>query len=193
MQQPAIDNWLREMVAVIEQTNVAELERAVDLLFDTYRAGRTILVCGNGGSASTASHLACDFQKATVAPGAARVRCISLVDNVASLTAWGNDNSFDEVFSQPLRSLAAPGDTLIVISASGNSPNVLCALAAARDMRVRTIALLGFGGGQAASLVDVPVVLESRDYGWVESAHLVLEHVLTYALRDRVRRGAAGG
>lgn len=191
MSHERVHAWLEEMARVIEEIPVAEVEQALELLLDAYRGRHTVFVCGNGGSASTATHLACDFQKATIAPGAARLRCFSLADNVASLTAWGNDVSFDEVFAQPLRSLAVAGDVLIVISASGNSPNILCVLSAAQELGVRTIGLLGCGGGRAGSLVDVAVVLQSRDYGWVESAHLVLEHVLTYGLRSRIAQSSS--
>lgn len=160
--------------------NVGALARVVDALVTVQRRGGVIYTAGNGGSAATASHLALDLQKA------ARARAMSLTDNSGLLTAWGNDTSFDRVFAGQLEVLGRKEDGVIVISVSGSSPNLIALLDVAREKGMTSIGLLGSDGGRAAGLVDAAVIVPSDDYGWVESAHTVLHHVLTYALRDAV-------
>lgn len=152
-----------------------------------HAAGRRVFLAGNGGSAATASHLACDLAKTTLGPPggppARRFRALALTDNVPLLTAWGNDVGYEAVFAEQLRNLAEPGDLLVVVSASGNSPNILAALAAARALGLRTAGLLGFGGGAAAGLADVAVVVPGDQYGYVEDLHLALGHLVTAHFR----------
>jgi D-sedoheptulose 7-phosphate isomerase len=142
-----------------------------------------VLVAGNGGSASTASHLACDLGKTVLGANptarASRFRVVSLADNVAVLTAWANDEGYETVFAEQVKMLGRPGDVLIVISASGNSPNIIAAVHAAHERGLETIGLLGYDGGAAKHLVDDAIVIACHDYGHVESAHLVLGHLLT--------------
>jgi D-sedoheptulose 7-phosphate isomerase len=104
---------------------------------------------------------------------------VSLADNVSLLTAWANDEGYDTVFAEQVKALGQASDVLVVISVSGNSPNVLASLRAGRDRGMTTIGLLGGGGGEAVKLVDDAIVVDSDDYGHVESAHLVLAHLLT--------------
>lgn len=168
------------------------IEDARTRLEKAFEEGRTIFVAGNGGSAATASHMACDFQKTTLAKEHGRIskrmRCIALSDNVPLITAWGNDVSYDEIFGQQLRNLANPGDLLLVITASGNSPNILNALGAAKELGVSSIGFLGFEGGKALPMCDCSVVVKSSDYGVIEDAHSVLMHMITAALRESVLR-----
>ena len=161
------------------------LARAVDLLVTVQRGDGVIYTAGNGGSAATATHLALDLQKA------AGARAISLSDNAGLLTAWGNDTSFDRVFAEQLELLGREGDGVIVMSVSGSSPNVIALLDVAREKGMRSVGLLGCDGGRAAALVDVPVIVPSDDFGWVESVHTVLHHALTYALRDAATEAQA--
>jgi D-sedoheptulose 7-phosphate isomerase len=153
------------------------------MLAEARGEGRTIFIAGNGGSASTASHFALDLQKAG-GSSTVMTRALSLSDNMGLITAWGNDTSFDQVFVEQLRRVGQPGDVLVVVSVSGNSPNLLEALDWARSNKMGTLGLLGKDGGKALASVDSAVVVPSDDYGWVESAHLALHHILTYALRD---------
>lgn len=182
MMYDQVEEWLEGARKAIESVDAAAVARAGRALAEVRFRGGTIFIAGNGGSASTANHFACDLQKATRIEGRG-TRAISLSDNAALLTAWGNDVSFDSVFSEQLRLLAAPGDALVLFSVSGSSPNLLEALAAAREMNLTTVALLGRGGGHAAPMVDHAIIVSSEDCGWVESAHLVLEHVLTCYVR----------
>lgn len=175
--------WLREAAQAITGIDPEAVEQAASLLLETRRRDGTIFVAGNGGSAATASHLALDLQKAGRAPDGSGTRALSLADSMGLITAWGNDTSFDRVFAEQLEVLARSGDALVVISVSGSSPNLVCLLDAARRLGVASVGLLGGSGGKARSMVDVPVLVPSDDYGWVESAHVVVHHVLTYAMR----------
>ncbi len=176
--QSDLAGLLGEAAAALKSVDVGSLVRAVNALADVRSRDGVIYTAGNGGSAATASHLALDLQKA------AGVRAVSLSDNPGLITAWGNDASFDRVFAGQLEVLGRDGDGLIVISVSGSSPNLIALLEVAREKGMTSVGLLGRDGGRAAALVDVPVVVPSGDYGWVESVHTVLHHVLAYALRD---------
>ena len=149
---------------------------------------RTVFTVGNGGSAATAAHLATDLCKSIAVDGQPGVRAVSLADNVALLTAWANDTSYDQSFSGPLRCYLAPGDILIAISASGRSPNVLEAVRAADSLGAVTIGLSGFGGGVLAQIAQISLVVDAFDYGLVEDVHLSVGHALTAALKARLRQ-----
>lgn len=177
-----VRSWLTDAAGVIASVDADAVVGAVGALLEVRGAGGTIFVAGNGGSASTASHLALDLQKWVRTDGRG-TRAISLSDSIGLITAWANDTDFERVFAEQLATLAAPGDALVVFSVSGSSPNLLAALQTARERHIVTVGVLGKDGGRARALVDHAVVVPSDDYGWVESAHLVLEHVLTYSLR----------
>jgi len=152
-------------------------------------------VVGNGGSAATASHMTADFQKTVLGKEigiSRRIKAIALSDNVPVITAWGNDFGYDLIFSEQLRTLAEPGDLLIVITASGNSPNIVAALEAAKQLGVATIGLLGFQGGKSKALCDAPIVVESTNYGIIEDAHSIFMHMMTAAMRDTVQQNSGG-
>ncbi|MEX0788794.1 MAG: histidine phosphatase family protein, partial [Anaerolineales bacterium] len=157
-------------------------------LLDEMRLDRdaTVFVFGNGGSASTASHMANDLSKAPVREGRRRPRVVSLSENVALMTAWSNEDSFTSMFEQQVRSLVRSGDLVIAISAIGKSPNVLAAARRARECGATVAALVGFDGGDLAKICDEAVLVDSFDYGWVESVHLCLEHYITCLLRAHV-------
>lgn len=178
-----VDAYLQDVSQHLRSIRPEAIVRSAERLLRAYREGAQILVAGNGGSASTASHLACDLAKTVlgVDPGArsSRFRVVSLADNVALLTAWANDVGYESVFAEQVKSLGQPGDMLIVVSASGSSPNIVAAARAARERGLETIGLLGFDGGEVKQLLDEHVVVDCADYGHIESAHLVLGHLLT--------------
>jgi D-sedoheptulose 7-phosphate isomerase len=184
MQRTIVSDWLRTCADVVAAIDADAMAKASAALIETRRRGGTIFTAGNGGSAATASHLALDLQKAARANGGRGTRALSLSDSMGLVTAWGNDTSYDRVFAEQLDVLANAGDALVVISVSGSSPNLVTLLDTARRRQVTSIGLLGRSGGEARALVDIPVLVPSDDYGWVESAHVVLHHVLTYAVRD---------
>jgi D-sedoheptulose 7-phosphate isomerase len=183
----AAARWLREAAQAIKGIDAESVEQAAALLVETRSRDGTIFVAGNGGSASTASHLALDLQKAGRANGGRGTRALSLADSIGLVTAWGNDTAFDRVFAEQLEVLGRPGDALVVVSVSGSSPNLVTLLATASRLGIRTVGLLGRRGGAARELADVAVLVPSDDYGWVESAHVALHHALTYAVREAAR------
>ena len=171
---------------------IAEVARVAEEMLRARAAGRTVYVLGNGGSASTASHAATDWRKPSHDGDSGGLNVVSLVDNVALLTAWANDTSFDNVFAAQLESLLKPGDVVIAVSGSGNSPNVLRAVEAARRRGGVTIGFAGFDGGALANLVDICVVVPCDHQGMIEDVHMVMVHALTVALRQAVALPAEG-
>ena len=162
----------------------AAVHDVVNLLHQARLAGKQIFVMGNGGSASTASHLACDLNKNTVAPNYPRFRVISLTDNMAFFSACANDFSYEDVFAEQLANFVREDDIVIAISSSGNSPNVLKAVKLARAHKAITVGWSGYDGGKLAGLVDIPIVVASHSIEQIEDIHLMLEHMITAALRN---------
>ena len=143
---------------------------------------RRIFIFGNGGSAANASHFAVDVIKSTIRPDQPRYKIICLNDNMPTVTAYSNDVSYEVIFSEPLASLAEPGDVAIAISGSGNSPNVLRAMDTAKDMNLTRIGLTGFAGGRLKDKCDVCVIVPSDSMQVIEDAHLVILHSVFLAL-----------
>jgi D-sedoheptulose 7-phosphate isomerase len=170
--------------ALVEPYLVEGVSRIVPILLRARAAGRTVFFFGNGGSASTASHFVVDISKVAARGDAPRIRCVGLSDNVPSLTAWGNDSDYSRIFSEQLKILAQRGDVAVALSGSGNSPNVLEAVRAARELGVTTIGLTGIGGGKLKDLVDVAVVVPSNSMQHTEDVHVAILHLLTAYLRD---------
>lgn len=177
-------DYVRAFTAILEQLDLDALERAIETIRLARVRENTIFVAGNGGSASTASHWVNDLCKATRVRGAPPVRMISLNDNISWLTALANDEGYERVFAGQLETLARPGDLLLVISASGNSANLLRAVETARARGVGSLAFLGFDGGLLRDAVDDYVLIptESGAYGLVESGHSLIGHILTVCL-----------
>jgi len=177
-------DFLQDVENLLQRVDPASIERLVDVLRSARERGATIYVAGNGGSAATASHLVNDLGKATKATGRRPMRVVSLSDNISWITALGNDEGFERIFSGQLENYAEPGDVLIMISAGGNSPNLVRAVELARARGMTTVALLGFDGGVLKEAVDVPMWIRSANgaYGAVESVHLILCHALVTCL-----------
>lgn len=154
------------------------VDRVVDVLAAANSAGQTIFICGNGGSAATATHFGCDLAKRPIVKGQPRFRVIALTDNNALMTALSNDIGYEAVFSEQLIPLVRKGDVVIGISGSGNSPNVLNAMQVAKDAGATTIGFSGYNGGKLAPMVDVSVHIASFDMAMVEDVHLMLEHAI---------------
>ncbi len=149
-----------------------------ELLYRAYRNEKQVFTLGNGGSASTASHMAADLAKNTIGPNMRRFHILSLNDNQAMLTAIANDLGYEHVFREQLQSLIRAGDLLIAISGSGNSPNVLNAIRYAQRQSAEVVGILGFDGGKAAAMVDLAIVVPSDHYGVVEDVHLIINHIV---------------
>ena len=162
------------------------LTRLGEMLYRAYRNEKQVFTLGNGGSAATASHMAADLAKNTIGPNMRRFRVLSLNDNTPMLTALANDLGYDRVFSEQLKSLVRAGDLVIALSASGSSPNVLEAIRCARSRSAEVAAILGRGGGEAAGLADLAIVVESDHYGVVEDVQHVVNHILVDYFKSKL-------
>jgi D-sedoheptulose 7-phosphate isomerase len=183
-----IRGYLDRLESALSTIPAEQVDEFSSRLYRAYQDGKQVFVLGNGGSASTASHMAADLGKNTIGPNMRRFRIISLNDNVPLLTALSNDLGYNRVFAEQLMNLIHPGDVLVVISGSGNSPNVLRAIEYARGECAQVVGLLGFSGGRASKLCDTAIVVDSDDYGVIEDAHLILNHILVEYFRDRLVR-----
>jgi D-sedoheptulose 7-phosphate isomerase len=178
-----IDDYLASLAATLAALEREPLQAAHGLLEQARSERRTIFVFGNGGSATTAAHVACDLGKNTRVAGKPGLRVISLVSELGTLSAFANDEGYESVFAEPLRALAEPGDVAIAISAGGSSPNVVRALEVARELGLSAIGLTGSHGGDLPTLVDACLRAPTDSIEQVEDVHLVINHVLTLLLR----------
>ena len=175
---------------IVRSLPFATIERVAEVLYRAYEAGRSVFLFGNGGSASLASHFACDLAKGTalVDKLAKRFRALSLTDNLALMTAWANDTSYERVFAEQLRNLVQPGDVAFGISGSGRSANVLLALHEARRSGAVTIGLSGFEGGRLPEVCEHCIVIPSHNMQIIEDLHLAVAHALFTVVRDRIHK-----
>jgi D-sedoheptulose 7-phosphate isomerase len=178
-----VARYLDELQAAMRAAISEALDAAVDTLRQARARQATVFFCGNGGSASTAAHFAADLAKNTAHPRRGRFRTVALTDNVALLTAWGNDSGYEQVFVEQARNLMRPADVLVAISGSGNSRNVLRAAEYARSLGCRVIGLMGFAGGALKDLADVALIVPGRTIEQAEDGHLILNHALCTAIR----------
>lgn len=186
-----IDQYLTEVAGALAATPRAPLEAIAWELWQAYARDATIIICGNGGSAASASHFACDLAKWTICAGQRRVRALALTDNAPVMTAWSNDSSYERVFVEQLIGLYRPGDTLVAISGSGGSPNVLRAVEWANAQGAVTIGLSGFDGGALARLARLALVVPNSVMPQVEDVHMALCHALAVSLGALIRESAA--
>jgi D-sedoheptulose 7-phosphate isomerase len=169
--------YFKELQRAIISIPNEDIDQVADVLVGAYNDNRTVFLCGNGGSAALASHLACDLGKGTAyCNGGKRFRALALTDNLPTLTAWANDSSYEDVFSEQLKNFVQPHDVAFGISGSGNSKNVLNALRVAREAGAVTIGISGFEGGTMKSLCDLCVVAPSDDMQIIEDLHLAIAH-----------------
>lgn len=179
-----ITDYIKDLHQHIDNLNPNSIDYIVCALMKAYKNGKNVFILGNGGSASNASHMACDLGKGTLQRiydfSESRFRVISLTDNVALMTAFGNDLSYDDIFVQQLRNLVNKNDVVIALTASGNSENVLKAIRYANKNGAKTIGFLGFNtGGKAANIVDHAIVVDSKHYGICEDIQLILNHIIS--------------
>ena len=186
--------YVDTICGVLGEFPIAEVGQALELLEGALTDRRQVFLAGNGGSAATASHMANDLSKTVGGADGSRptFRAIALTDNVPLLAAWANDVGFEEVFVGQLRPLAQAGDVLIVLSGSGRSKNVVRVVEWARQEGLRTIGLLGMDGGALRSMVDIAIVVPSDQYGPIEDAHLIVNHLITAYFQGHVERQRAG-
>jgi len=183
------EQYFEELQRVMVYLPKEGIDQIAGILLRAYDGGRTVYLCGNGGSASLASHFACDLGKGTAyCNGGKRLRVLSLTDNVPTLTAWANDSSYEDVFSEQLRNFVQPGDVAVAISGSGNSKNVLNALQAAREAGATTVGISGFQGGEMKSLCDICVIVPSNNMQIIEDLHLAMAHSIFRIVHSRISR-----
>jgi D-sedoheptulose 7-phosphate isomerase len=182
-----LNGHIRGSVAAIEGLAVfeAEFEAACDVLAGALKAGKKVLACGNGGSASDSGHFTTELLCRFISDRPA-LPAISLAQDGGFLTATGNDYGFDQVFSRQVEGLGCEGDVLVAFSTSGNSPNVRSAIEAARAKGMKSIALLGRGGGSCRGLADVEIVVEAKETARIQEAHKVLLHALCAGIERRL-------
>jgi D-sedoheptulose 7-phosphate isomerase len=170
------DGYLRYLSEILAKLDRGQIAKFIDALLDAQRRGATVFFLGNGGSAATASHFQNDLTRWRDNP----MRVVSLTDNVAVLTAIGNDYGYEQVFRMQLENLLLPGDLVVGISVSGNSPNVIQAMEYAASKGAATVGLTGFDGGRLAEMVDINVHAPtlSGEYGPAEDVHMILDHLI---------------
>lgn len=179
--QEFVNRYLEDLRGLLSQLDSARIAEAIDWLRDARDQGKTIYICGNGGSASIASQLVVDIVKGGSFHKKARFKMIGLTDSVATITAYGNDEGYECVFVEPLKNFAQAGDILIAISGSGNSPNVLRAVDYANSVGCRTIGLTTGQGGKLGAAAKLPLVVPSKHMGRLEDCFFVMTHILAYA------------
>jgi D-sedoheptulose 7-phosphate isomerase len=185
---PAMDfnqlavSYIDRLKKVLEALDIESFDKAVHAFLEAYSRPAHIFVMGNGGSGSTASHLACDINKGCCIDLDNKFKVLCLNDNIPTMLALANDISYEAVFEEQLKNFFQPGDLVIGISGSGNSRNVLRAIAYAAANGGKTMGWSGFGGGELSRMVDLALVIQSHDMQQVEDAHMVVTHMLMQAL-----------
>jgi D-sedoheptulose 7-phosphate isomerase len=172
------------LLEAIDRIDTSLVEQAIEWFREARDGSKQIFVCGNGGSASTASHFTCDIVKGASYNRDTRFRIMSLADSLATLTAYSNDVSYEHIFVEQLRNFAQPGDLVMCISGSGNSPNVVRAMEYANSIGCKTIALTGRDGGKLGPLAQLNIQVAVPHMGRIEDAHMVVCHMIAYHFMD---------
>ena len=180
------EGYLLGLRSVVTRLDNEQIGRIADLLHAAYMADKQVFIMGNGGSAATASHFCSDLAKTLAVNGKRGMRAIPLTDNIPLMTAWGNDVGFEDIFSGQLRNLVNPGDVVIGISGGGMSPNVIKAMDLARESGARTVGFTGFSGGRLKDVVEECFIVPSENYQFIEDVHMMLVHLLTSVVRERL-------
>lgn len=175
------------LLQALETIDLAKVNLLIEAFAKARDEDRQIFVCGNGGSAATANHLACDIVKGASYGRAKRFRIMALSEQVPTITAYANDVGYAEVFAEPLKNFARPDDIVMILSGSGNSPNVVRALECGNEIGCYTIALTGRDGGKAAPLAKLNVHVADNHMGRIEDGHMVICHMLCYHFMDSER------
>ena len=178
-----VDDYLNRMASTLGRINREEINLVVEVLFNAWKARKQVFILGNGGSAATASHMASDLCKLTAVDGKPRLKALCLAENIPLITAWSNDKEYEQVFAEQLINFITPGDVVIAISTSGNSPNVLRALKVAAEHGAVRVGFTGLDGGQLKYLVDHCISIPDEHIGRQEDGHLILDHVIANTLR----------
>ncbi len=177
-----IQNYISTFVHTLGQFPIEKLDQVIQILHQARLNGQQIFVMGNGGSASTASHIVCDLAKNTYHADLPGFRVIGLSDNMAIFSALANDNGYDNVFSDQIRNLIRPNDVVLAISTSGNSANIIKAVELSNEVGAYTIGFTGFNGGKLGRIVSLEIRVPSENVQQIEDIHLMMEHMITSGL-----------
>ena len=189
----AAHDYFTRLQRVLGFLHHARIDQITATLLDAYEQQRTVFLFGNGGSASLASHLACDLAKGTVIAGRPhkRFRAIALTDSIPLMTAWANDSSYENIFAEQLRNFVSAGDVAFAISGSGNSANVLRALQVAGESGAFRIGLTGFQGGRMKDMCDLCLIVPSDNMQMIEDVHLSVAHAIFTCARQAIENRTA--
>ncbi len=179
------EGYKQQLLTALDTLDLGQVEQAIRWFEEARDKGKQIFTCGNGGSASTASHFVTDMVKGASFGKEKRFRIQALTDSLATLTAYSNDVSYDAVFVEQLKNFAQPGDILLAISGSGNSPNVLRAVEYANSIGCKTIGLTGRDGGKLGSSSQLSIQVAHPHMGRIEDAHLIVCHMICYRFMDQ--------
>jgi len=183
-----LDDYKKRLFTLIESVDYEVFESVMTQIIETFKNGNSLYIAGNGGSAATASHMQADFQFYVRYYTSFRPKVIALTDNVPLMTAISNDMSYKDVFSEQLKGRFTKNDLLLVISASGNSENVIDAVRFAKEIGGKTIGMMGFSGGKLKDLVDYALYNpnQEKDYGTIEDLHMIYDHMMVnYLCTDK--------
>ena len=182
-------NYSRYLQKAVQSVSEAQITALVSVLFDAYLENKTVFVIGNGGSAANASHFAQDLAKGTRVSfdHPKRIKAMSLTDNVAFITALGNDDGYDTIFEQQLRTYANAGDIVVAISGSGNSPNIIKAINWANENQLTTVGITGFDGGKLREINHFSVHVPLNDMCTSESVHTIILHYVALSLMEKLK------
>ncbi|MBA4032411.1 MAG: phosphoheptose isomerase [Planctomyces sp.] len=189
-----LPDYLERVAQVFKTLDLTQTEKLADDIYSAYENGKFVFICGNGGSGSNSSHFCEDLGKSTLDrkdftnDDRKRLKVLSLTDNTPYILAWGNDEGFDRVFVEQLKNLASPGDVLIAISGSGNSPNILNAVEWANRKEMVTWGITGYGGGKLQTLGQKNLHIPLDDMGIVECVHLILFHWILNDIHGRINQ-----
>ena len=190
-----INDFLAESKNVIDRMPREDVDRVVEMLFEAWKSGNTVFLIGNGGSASTATHMAADLTKSISVEGKKRFRAMALVDNIPMVSALTNDNGWENIYTEQLIAYFRPGDLVVAFSVHGGagkdkagawSQNLLKALQYAKDNGGKAIGFAGFDGGAMKQMADACVVVPANSTPQVEAFHVVLHHLIAFCLKEKI-------
>lgn len=191
-----IEKYFSEMSDIIKKISKDDISKVIDILFDAWKNDKKIYTMGNGGSASTATHFAADLAKTSIVEGKKRFKVIGLTDNIPLMSAWINDNGFENLFTGQLENFIEPDDVLVGFSVHGGSgsgnaglwsQNLLKAMKFAKDKGARAVGFSGFDGGMFKKICDACIVVPTNSTPQVESFHVVLHHLIIFRLIEKIK------
>jgi len=173
-----VTGYLETTANILLNAPVDDIRKVANLVLQAYKTDKQVFVMGNGGSAATASHLACDLQKTIGHLREKKFKVMALTDNIPMMTAWANDVDYANIFASQLDTWVQPGDIVVGISGSGNSPNVIAALGLANEKGAITVGMSGFDGGWLAQVAQHNIIVPSSNMQQIEDAHMIFSHLI---------------